>query len=225
MTCRVPVDFLFYEGETHEQRGLRWAPRTLLRSGCNIKGFEQAYSFTNMDLVDHKHWAEPTFHGLKVWLSGLIFISTEISLKAYLYLEDESRNLYRFTFLHSERQCSNPNTYPLSKRSVSSQYLDLSFGLAAFILNGEEPEMSATGLRHQGILAAINPSPRGFIYASKLCTGYCETITSELHSRDFEILHEIPLSRGIPSTDEYRSKVPAYAVARWTIRNQCWIVD
>ncbi|OAP58045.1 hypothetical protein AYL99_07135 [Fonsecaea erecta] len=223
LVTRVPRDFVFYTGDTFEQKGLRWAPRTLLRSESNYRGFEEAFAMTDMDWGDRMPWAEPTQNGLKAWLPGLIFVSIKISMAASIYLEDESGIVYRFVPTGSQREISGPRSKPESGGFCSHFYP--SYGLVAFILNSEEPNMLEAGLCHQGLLVAIQKSKPEFISARKLCNGYCVRTSSDGGSGELGMLSKIePSSRNLAGLKN-PNKISSAVAARWTKRNTCWVVD
>ena len=210
MIPKVPVDFLFYNGPTCDKEGFRWAPRTLLRSICNTRTFEEAYSHTDMDLDKAEPCAAVTRKGLFVELAGLRFTSKKISLQAFIYLQ-EREVVYRFSPFQSDGQ----------GRSEPSSY---SSGDLAFILNGEHPKME-TGMHHQGILAAVCSHEEHVIIVKKICHGFCETLTTELHRHELDKLplldspeYEMVLQSG------ENSNVPTKVVAEWTESKQKWTV-
>lgn len=211
MIPKVPVDFLFYDGATFDKEGFRWAPRTLLRSTCNTRGFEEAYSQTDMHLDKVEPCAEVTPKGLSVELAGLLFTSGKISFQAFIYLQDEHR-VYRFNPFHPDGQ-GRPEPSPYSP-------LDL-----AFILNGKQPEME-TGMPHQGMLAAVCSREKNTIYVKKICNGYCETLTTELHQRELDRLPLLDILEKERSTlSKESAEIPTHVVTKWTAPKQKWIVD
>jgi hypothetical protein len=214
MLSRVPVDFLFYEGKTIQERGLCWAPQTLLRSDSNIKGFEHSTSVADMDFANLLPWAEPSERGLKVWLSGLVFKCTEISLQSYLYLVIESGEVYRFT--PSPEQCLRDIHQISSEPQHPSSYVELTYDYTAFMLNGGEPDMSESQVPNQGIIVGIREISADAIYADKICNGWYETLGMESPEAD--------KVRRLIQANGYSMR-PLCACAMWTLGNQCWVVD
>ena len=214
MLSRVPVDFLFYEGRTIQERGLYWAPQTLLRSDSNINGFEQSTSVADMEFADLLAWAEPSERGLKAWLSGLVFKCTKISLQDYLYLVIEFGEVYRFTPSPDQRL---RDIHQISSgQQHSSSSVELTYEYAAFILNGVEPNMSETQIPNQGIIVGVREISADAIYAEKVCNGYCETL--EMESPEAEQVRRLIQANG-------SSTRPVCACAMWTSGKQCWVVD
>ena len=210
MIPKVPVDFLFYDGATFDKEGLRWAPRTLLRSISDTGGFEEAYSHTDIHLDKAIPCAEVTPKGLSVRLAGLLFTSRKISLQAFIYLQDEQK-VYRF----------NPFQPDGQGRPEPSPYSRVDF---AFILNGEQSEME-TGMLNQGILAAICSHNKHAINVKKICNGYCETLT-ELHRSELDqlpLLDILEQERFSPLKES--TNRPTHAMAKWTAPKQKWVVD
>jgi hypothetical protein len=170
-------------------------------------------------------WAEPTRNGLKVWLSGLIFVSTKISMEAYLHLEDESGIVYRFTPVRREREISDSISQAPSKSGGSPSYLHPYYGLVAFMLNSTEPNMSEAGLRHQGLLVEIHRSKPEFISTRKLCNGYCMRQSSEFENGGLRTSSEYELSSRNRAGSKNLSKTSLPIAAKWTNPNTCWVVD
>lgn len=196
MLPTIPESIVFSSSPTLDVDGLRWAPRTFLRSPLDISensGIGEGYSPTETTSVP----ATLISRGLIVRHSGLLFTSSTGVLPQNFYVSDEKKSWYEIALKLSGASGGIAYEYHEGESSKAfgiSPWKTHRCQEAAFIrqadkgINFDDPLSAMIQRGEPGILVAVSRKRDGIIYCRKLCKA-----TSRLMdwSLDYEDLAEL----------------------------------
>ncbi|KAJ9295337.1 hypothetical protein DTO271G3_6160 [Paecilomyces variotii] len=203
MMDSIPLNILWYMGDTIDKPGLRWAPRTLLLSPSNIPQNTGDYFQLPSNFQDLPQ-ARPSPRGLRVHLRGLAFDVSDTTLASCFYLIGE---MGRCQFVICQRKVSQYSEVVILGDGVTRQEMKNSinpkraFGATKVALLSFMRVESITD--DIGILVAIVEESKGTIYGRNLghvvCRdastrigrfkGLCPGMTSRQRHRGTDVLY------------------------------------
>jgi hypothetical protein len=240
MAPSVPTDILFYQGDTMEKPGLRWAPRTLLLSQSNVNPSSGLYDTLSIgESFKELPPAKPTTRGLMVPLPGLIFSIDSNALGTSFLIKDEKGNSYHIT-THIRK---SPYTDVIQEDINGTVREGLSinpgrlYGASEVAFISRFRPLEITGMQlmldkvcneMDGILVAIVEEENGIIYAKKLCGALRSGLIPGTHDFNIQVMERLYSGQqpyGSPVGRDRRNGTLKTSIGKTTPAEQIWCVD
>lgn len=241
LNSSVPATILFYDGETLNTKGLRWAPRTLLLSESNFSPSNGAYggveSTHSTDPVSAKH----TPRGLSVQLPGLVSKIGKKSLGSQFSVKDQHGKYFQIGLLLKP---GTPNTKTFMEDQNGTFMEAPSYNPSevngveevAFIsrhYNERQDEREQKLARdsqalYLGLLGAIIEEKDGVVYVEKICQATCLILDQHSHSTAIDAIEshfpgEQPY--GGPVKVDKRNGIVGLCMVETKSQDQRWCID